>query len=56
MRRTESKLMYTPSLRHLEIFKLIMKTRNLTETARLMHVTQPAVSQALREFEGQLGL
>jgi len=48
--------MYTPSLRHLEIFKLLMKTRNLTETARLMHVTQPAVSQALREFEGQLGL
>src|SRR3546814_841294 len=48
--------MHTPSLRHLEIFKILMKTRNLTETARLMHVTQPAVSQALREFEAQLGM
>ena len=47
---------YTPNLRHLEIFHLLMKTRNLTETARLMHVTQPAVSQALRDFEAQLGL
>jgi DNA-binding transcriptional LysR family regulator len=33
-----------------------MKTRNLTEAARLMYVTQPAVSQALREFETQLGM
>lgn len=48
--------MHTPNLRHLEIFLLLMKTRSLTETARLMYVTQPAVSQALRDLEGQLGL
>jgi len=52
----KSKPMYTPNLRHLEVFKTLMKTRNLTETARLMHVTQPAVSQTLREFEAQLGI
>lgn len=48
--------MHTPNLRHLEIFQILMKTRSLTETARLMHVTQPAVSQALRDLEGQLGI
>ncbi|MCF3934782.1 LysR substrate-binding domain-containing protein [Acuticoccus sp. M5D2P5] len=48
--------MFQPNLRHLEMFQLLMKTRSLTETARLMRISQPAVSQALRELEGQLGL
>ncbi len=33
-----------------------MKTRSLTETARLMNVSQPAISQALRDLEGQIGM
>lgn len=33
-----------------------MKTKNLTETARQLRISQPAVSQALRELEAQLGL
>ena len=33
-----------------------MQTRNLTEAARLLRVSQPAVSQTLKELEGQLGI
>ena len=44
------------NFRHLEIFRLLMKTKNLTETAKLLRVSQPAISQSLRELEGQLGL
>jgi DNA-binding transcriptional LysR family regulator len=44
------------TLRQVEIFQLVMKTRNLTETARLLRLSQPAISQALKEMEAQLGL
>jgi DNA-binding transcriptional LysR family regulator len=44
------------SIRQMEVFRLIMQTRNLTETARLLGISQPAVSQTLKELEGQLGL
>lgn len=46
----------TPSFRQLEVFRLLMRTQNVTETARLMRISQPAVSQALRELERTLGL
>ncbi len=45
----------TPSLRQLEVFRLLMKTQNVTETARLLRVSQPAVSQALHGLESDLG-
>lgn len=41
--------------RHLETFQLFAQTRSVTETARLMNVTQPAVSQTLKDLENQLG-
>jgi DNA-binding transcriptional LysR family regulator len=44
------------TLRQIEVFRLIMLTRNLTEAARLLGVSQPAVSQSLKELETQLGL
>ncbi len=44
------------NLRQLEVFRLTMQTRNLTETARLLGVSQPAVSQTLKELEAQLRL
>jgi DNA-binding transcriptional LysR family regulator len=44
------------TLRQTEVFRLIMQTRNLTEAARLLGVSQPAVSQTLKELEAQLGL
>lgn len=33
-----------------------MKCRSLTKAAEQMHLSQPAISQALRDLEGQLGL
>ena len=42
------------NLRQLEVFRLTMQTRNLPETARLLRVSQPAVSQTLKELEAQL--
>ena len=48
--------MAQPNFRQLEMFQLLMKTRSLTETARLLRVSQPAVSQSLRDLEAQLGL
>lgn len=47
--------MATPSLRQLEVFRLLMRVRNLTETARLLRISQPAVSQALRGLESDFG-
>lgn len=47
--------MATPSLRQLEVFRLLMRVRNLTETARLLRISQPAVSQALRGLEAEFG-
>ena len=44
------------NLRQLEVFRLTMQTRTLTEAARLLRVSQPAVSQTLKELEGQLGI
>jgi DNA-binding transcriptional LysR family regulator len=42
-------------LRQLETFRLFARTRNVTETARLLRISQPAVSQTLKELEAQLG-
>jgi len=43
-------------LRSLETFRLFAQTENVTETARLLRISQPAVSQVLREFEDEVGL
>lgn len=43
-------------LRQLELFRLVMQTRNVTETARLRRISQPAVSQAIKDLEADLGL
>jgi DNA-binding transcriptional LysR family regulator len=43
------------SLRQLETFRLFSRTRNVTETARLLRISQPAVSQTLKEVEEQVG-
>lgn len=45
-----------PSLRQLELFRLMMRTRNVTETARLLRISQPSASQTLRDLEAELGL
>lgn len=42
------------NLRHIEVFYAIMRTGSVTEAARVLNVTQPAVSIALRQFENRL--
>ncbi len=44
------------NLRQMEIFRLLMHVRNVTETARALHISQPAVSSAIKELEAHLGL
>jgi DNA-binding transcriptional LysR family regulator len=44
------------SLRQLELFRLMMRTRNVTETARLLRISQPSASQSLRDLEDSMGL
>lgn len=46
----------TPSLRHLQVFRLFSRVMSVTETARMLRVAQPSVSQALKELEAQLGV
>lgn len=41
--------------RQLEIFRAIMRNRSLTAAAEALHVSQPAISKALRHFETQIG-
>jgi DNA-binding transcriptional LysR family regulator len=44
------------SFRQLELFQLLMQTRNVTETARLLNISQPSASQTLKDLETRLGL
>lgn len=41
--------------RQLEVFRAIMRQGSLTAAAESLHVSQPAVSKALRHFESQIG-
>jgi len=43
-------------LRHMEVFHAIMRTGSVTAAARILNVTQPAVSTMLKNCEQQLGL
>lgn len=42
-------------LKHIEVFNAVMLTGTVSAAARLLHVTQPAVTQALQHAEVQLG-
>ena len=43
-------------LRHIEVFHALMHAANMTEAARRLHVSQPAVSTVLKHAESQLGI
>jgi DNA-binding transcriptional LysR family regulator len=42
------------NLRHVEVFYAIMRAGSITEAARVLNVTQPAVSVALKQLETRL--
>ncbi|CAG0984376.1 Octopine catabolism/uptake operon regulatory protein OccR [Burkholderiales bacterium] len=42
------------NLRHVEVFYAIMRAGSITEAARILNVTQPAVSVALKHLESRL--
>lgn len=42
------------NLRHIEVFYAIMRAGSVTEAARILNVTQPAVSAALKQLEARL--
>ena len=42
------------NLRHVEVFYAIMRAGTVTEAARILNVTQPAVSAALKQLEARL--
>ncbi|MDB6454195.1 helix-turn-helix domain-containing protein [Falsirhodobacter sp. 20TX0035] len=44
------------SLRLLEIFAAMMRSSTTTEAAKILHISQPAVSAGLRQLEANLGL
>jgi DNA-binding transcriptional LysR family regulator len=44
-----------PRLRELEIFRALLHTRSVSDAARRLGVSQPAVSKALRQLETGLG-
>jgi len=45
-----------PNLRQLEVFSVLMETGSVSETAKRLHVTQPAVSKTLATLEEAVGL
>jgi DNA-binding transcriptional LysR family regulator len=48
--------MVLPSLRQLAIFRTLMETQSVTETANRHNITQPAVSKMLAQLEDHFGL
>lgn len=44
------------TLRHLRIFTEVFRTQSVTEAARNLHLTQPAVSRAVQEMERHYGV
>lgn len=43
-------------LRHLEVFHAVMRAGSVSGAARLLHISQPAVTKVLQHAEAQLGL
>src|SRR2546422_474608 len=49
---------YTPrvDLRHLRYFQAVAEELSYSKASRRLHVAQPALSRAVKELEGMLGL
>lgn len=44
------------TIRHMRIFIEVYQTENITQAARQLHMTQPAVSRAIQELESYYGI
>lgn len=44
-----------PKLHQIDAFRAVLQVRSVTEAARLLRISQPAVSTALRQLEASLG-
>lgn len=44
------------NLRHIEVFHALMRSSSMTEAARRLHVSQPAISTVLKHAEQRLGM
>ena len=42
-------------LSHLQYFKEVARTENISKAAKSLYITQPALSQIIRKMEGELG-
>jgi len=50
-----ARLAFTMRLRHIEVFQAVMETGSMSAAARLIHLTQSAVSRSVANAESQLG-
>ena len=46
---------HPPKLHELDAFRTVLRVRSVTEAARLLGLSQPAVSKSLRQLEARLG-
>lgn len=44
-----------PTVRQIEAFRAVMITRSMTDAARMLSVTQPAVSKIIKELQAEVG-
>ncbi len=44
------------TLKHLRIFLTVYQTQNVTEAAEVLHMTQPAITRAIKEMEDYYGV
>lgn len=44
------------TIRHMKIFLQVYRTQNMTQAAKVLHMTQPAVTRAIQEIERYYGV
>ena len=44
-----------PSLRHLRVFQMVADLQSVRQAANAVHLSQPAVTQAITKLESQIG-
>lgn len=47
---------YIPSIQQMRAFKILYELGNVSETAKRMHVTQPAITNLIKDLEDKLGV